>query len=40
MNQVLAELRLIKGFEESTAKNTKNITSGNIAKSGASVTGN
>ena len=40
MNQVLAELRLIKGFEETTSKNTKNITSGNIAKSGASVTGN
>ena len=40
MNQVLAELRLIKGFEEATAKNTKNITSGNIARSGASVTGN
>ena len=34
MNQVLAELRLIKGFEETTAKNTKNITSGNIAQSG------
>ena len=40
MNQVLSELRLIKGFEEATAKNTKNITSGNIARSGASVTGN
>ena len=40
MKQVLAELRLIKGFEEATAKNTKNITSGNIARSGASVTGN
>ena len=36
----LQKLSFAEGFEEATAKNTKNITSGNIARSGASVTGN
>ena len=40
MQQVLNELKLIKGFEEATAKNTKNIRSGNLANGGASATGN
>jgi hypothetical protein len=40
MQAILQKLEEIRVQEELTAKNTKNITSGNIAKSGASVTGN
>ena len=36
MQQVLAVLSEIKGYEEKTANNTKNISSSNIAVSGVS----
>ena len=39
MQQVVTLLTQIKGFEETTARNTRNITSGNIARSGVSNVG-